>query len=479
MTSSKTRLCKGTPSFAAGTALAVFFWLASAGASPAQTFTTLSSFDGTNGNLPYQESLVQGRDGNYYGTARAGGANGMGSVFKVTPKGKLTVLYSFCSQTNCSDGSGPVAGLALSVDGNFYGTTYAGGAKSKGTVFKITPTGKVTILHSFRGTDGAQSWAGLIQATDGSFYGTTYAGGAHKLGTVFKITPTGTLATLYSFCSLSNCADGSRPIGRLIQATDGNFYGTASAGGTSSNCGRDHCGTVFRITRAGKLTTLHSFDLLDDGAQPWAGLIQALDGNFYGTTSGGGSLGAGTVFTITAAGSVSVLYNFGGTDQPAVGFVQGTDRKFYGATWWGGSHQDGTLFSLTSGGKLTTLHTFDGTDGYAPWGGAFQATNGMFYGTTEQGGAYNDGTVFRLSVDLRPFVAFVRNSGKIGTKTEILGQGFTGTTSVSFNGTAASFSVKSDTYLTAKVPQGATTGFVTVTTPGGTLQSNVVFRVTK
>ena len=460
----------------AGVAVFMLF-TATAVAAPAQTFKTLASFDGTNGSDPYIGSLVQGKDGNYYGTTTTGGAYGMGTVFRVTPEGTVTVLYSFCSQSNCSDGSDPYAGLVLSVDGNFYGTTYAGGIKGKGTVFKITPAGKMTILHSFRGTDGAQSWDGLIQATDGSFYGTTYAGGANKFGTIFKITPTGALSTVYNFCSRSKCTDGSWPVGRLLQATDGNFYGTTSAGGTSSNCGHSGCGTVFKITQGGQLTTLHSFDR-DDGEQPWAGLIQAVDGNFYGTTNFG-DIESGTVFKMTANGSVKVLYSFSGTDNPAVGFVQGTDRKFYGATWWGGTRQYGTLFNITSGGQLKTLHTFEGPDGAAPWGAVFQSTNGMFYGTTEQGGTFNDGTFFRLSMGLAPFVAFVRGSGKVGATVEILGQGFTGTSSVAFNGSAGSFVVHSDTYLTATVPQGATTGFVTVATPGGTLQSNVVFRVTK
>ncbi len=223
----------------------------------------------------------------------------------------LTTLHAFAGYPN--DGSAPSAGLVQATDGNFYGTTYAGGTSGNcqggcGTVFRITPGGTLTTLHSFDCYDGASPTAALVQGTDGNFYGTTYGGGANQYyGTVFKITPSGTLTSLYSFCAQANCTDGSMPYAGLVQGTDGNFYGTTLEGGANSGCslGSGTCGTVFKITPGGTLTTLHSFCAQSgcaDGGNPYAGLVQASDGNFYGTTFERGANGYGTVFKITPSG---------------------------------------------------------------------------------------------------------------------------------------------------------------------------------
>ncbi len=214
----------------------------------------------------------------------------------------MTTLYSFGG----SDGSGPWAGLIQATDGNFYGTTTQGGAYGDGTVFKITPSGALTTLHSFAGSDGSSPYAGLIQGTDGNFYGTTYYGGAATwcygyagCGTIFRITPSGTLTTLHSF----DGGDGAWPQAGLLQANDGNFYGTALTGGATTFCyGYPGCGTIFKITPSGTLTTLYSFQG-SEGAIPIGGLIQASDGKFYGTTEGGGDTvdcqgGCGTIFRL-------------------------------------------------------------------------------------------------------------------------------------------------------------------------------------
>jgi uncharacterized repeat protein (TIGR03803 family) len=229
---------------------------AAAIASPAQGFTTLHSFDSTDGANP-EAGLIQATDGNFYGTTSGGWpySNG-GTIFKITSGGTLTTLYSFCAQTGCADGNYPEGGLIQATDGNFYGTTFAGGAYGKGTVFEVAPTGALTTLHRFRGTDGAHPWAGLIQANDGNFYGTTYAGGGGK-GTVFEITPAGTLTRLYSFCSQANCTDGAPEAG-LVQATDGNFYGTTYFGGVYND------GTVFTF---GPATVKLSLTKLNFGNQ--------------------------------------------------------------------------------------------------------------------------------------------------------------------------------------------------------------------
>jgi len=374
-------------------------------ASPAQTFTTLASFHGPDGATPRYGSLVQGTDGNFYGTTRGGGAHSRGTVFKMTPSGTLSTLYSFCPQQGCSDGSDPDAGLALGSDGNFYGVTTAGGNSGDGTVFKITPTGVFTSLHSFTGSDGAEPVGTLLLASDGNFYGTTNAEGEKGNGTVFKITSNGTFTTIYNFCSLSLCADGSGPFSGLVQGTDGNFYGTTSGGGTGFLYG-----TVFKITPNGTLTTLHSFTG-SDGSAPYGNLVRASDGNFYGTTSSGGggqkcSFGCGTIFKITPSGAFTSLHSFNFTDGSYIiaGLTQGRDGNLYGVAGYGGSTQNcgngcGTIFSITPGGTLTTLHNFAGfpTEGSLPVGPLLQAGDGTFYGATEAGGSVGDGSVFSYS----------------------------------------------------------------------------------
>ena len=311
-------------------------------ASPPLTLTTLHSFDFTDGESP--SALVQGTDGNFYGTTYYGGSNtscsnlGCGTVFKITPAGTLKTLYNFCAQTGCTDGSVPV-GLVLASNGNLYGTTQYNGANGYGTVFEITEAGKLTTLHSFDWTDGAEPNAGLVQAANGSFYGTTFYGGANGYGTVFEITA-GKLTTLYSFCAQANCADGEYPKADLVQAVDGNFYGTTYGGGANGY------GTFFKMSPTGKLTTLYSFcsqTSCTDGANPLAGLVQAANQNFYGTIYGGGAHGVGTVFKITRGGALTTLYSFCSQSNcvdganPAAGLVLATNGKFYGTTGVGGA----------------------------------------------------------------------------------------------------------------------------------------------
>ena len=341
-----------------------------------------------------------------------------------------------------------MGGLVLGADGNFYGATegYGGNGNTRingGTVFKVTPTGTLTTLYTFCTQtgcpDGGYPYAPLIQGTDGNFYGTTQSGGANGDGTAFKITPSGTLTTLYSFCSVQTgstvvCEDGYYPIAGLVQASDGNIYGATDLGGANCNPGGG-CGTFFKIAPSGTLTTLYSFNDTDEGG-PQAALIQATDGNLYGTTEEGGSNPAGY----------------------------------------------GTIFEITTGATLTTLHSFQGSDGaYPEFAGLVQHTDGNFYGTAIVGGSNTGcscGTVFSLSVGLGPFVETVPTSGSAGTAVMILGTDLTGATSVSFNGTAATFTVASATLITTTVPSGATTGPVTVVTPSsGTLTSNLPFTI--
>jgi uncharacterized repeat protein (TIGR03803 family) len=424
----KTRkLCGRKRSFSKMACIVFVFCAATVIASPAQSFHTLVNFDGTNGASPDLMSLVQGTDGRFYGTTIYGGANGVGTVFKMTAGGVLTTL------------------------------------------------------HSFDGTDGNYPNGTLVQATDGDFYGTTSYGGdsnscASGCGTVFKMTAGGVLTTLHSFDS----TDGRYPNGGLVQGGDGNFYGTTFNEGSHNDCAGGRCGTVFKITPNGTLTTLHDF-VGSDGENPEAGLVQGSDGNFYGTTYGGGTYKFlyGTVFKITAGGTLTTLHSFVGTDgeNPKAGLVQGSDGNFYGTTSYGGRHGGGAVFKMTADGALTTLHSFDGSDGDTPFGGLVQATNGLFYGTTSSGGARHDGTVFSVSVGLASFVETQPTSGKVGAAVKILGTNLTGATSVSFHGTEAKFKVVSKSEITTEIPTGATTGKVKVKTPDGTLVSNVIFRV--
>lgn len=451
--------------------------------SNAQTFTTLVTFDGTDGATPLFGPLVQGANGNFYGTTYGG------TIFEITSAGQVTTLYTFCSQAGCTDGEQPYAGLVLATNGNFYGTTSHGGAYGGGTVFELTPSGQLTTLYSFCAqalcADGGDSEAGLVQATNGNFYGTTFGGGSGDLGTVFEITASGKLTTLHDF----NGTDGYGPRAGLVQAANGNFYGTTLFGGTGGK------GTLFEITAAGKLTTLHNFaGPPTDGSTPYAGsLVQAKDGNLYGTTASGGAGGnggSGTIFKITPAGALTVLYSFciqvncADGAGPEGGLVQAINGNFLGTTSGGGADTCGTLFELNAEDQLTTLHSFDWTDGCQPATGLLSATNGNFYGTTSESasssacGTLGCGTVFSLGIGLGRFVETKPTSGRVGASVVILGNGLTGTTTVSFNGSAAAFTVVSSTEITATVPAGATSGTVVVTTPKKTLKSNVKFHVT-
>jgi uncharacterized repeat protein (TIGR03803 family) len=384
-------------------------WLLCVGAisAPAQTFQTIANFGFETGAFPQYMFLIQGSDGSFYGTTTYGGATGVdaGAAFAVTGQGSLTDLYGFCAFGGCTDGSEPYGGL-VQADGTLYGTTLQGGANGTGTVFELTTGGTESVLYSFCSqtncTDGDDPYAPLLQAADKNFYGTTLDGGTKGYGTVFAITSAGTLTTLHSF----RYSDGASPVAGLIQAKNGNFYGTALYGGAHG------AGTVFEISAAGKLKTLHSFGAAGDGANPYATLVQTTDGTFYGTTYSGGAHGQGTVFAITAAGKLTTLYSFCSEKKcsdgaaPYAGVIQATDGNFYGTTSQGGASNRGTVFALTAAGKLTSLHSFcskkNCIDGADPSGGLIQATNGIFYGTTTEGGANQDGTVFSLSVGLGP-----------------------------------------------------------------------------
>jgi len=450
-------------------AYAVFlFCAATAIISSAQTFTTLANFDYPNGVRPDFMSLVQGPDGNFYGTTPLGGAYGSyGTIFGITPEGTMTTLHSF----DGTDGSGATSGLVLATDANFYGTTAQGGvAGYAGTVFKITLDGTLTTLHNFCAepdcSDGEQPDAALVQGSNGDFYGTTQTGGAYDTGSVFRITAKGKLTTLHSFCAEPDC---TQPTAALIQATNDSFYGTTG-------------GTVFRITAGGVLTTLYTFD--DNEGTDFAGVVQATDGNFFGTTYMGGTYNDGTVYKITPNGVFTTLHTFAGTDgnSPQASLVQATDGNLYGTTFLGGAKNSGTIFKISLDGALTTLYNFcsqpDCTDGSGPTGTLLEATNGKLYGTTQLGGADGGGTVFSLAVGLSPFVETQTTTGKEGAQIGILGRGFSSSSVVKFGGTrATTIALTGSTFISATVPAQALTGPVTVTTGTTTLTTPQTFKV--
>jgi uncharacterized repeat protein (TIGR03803 family) len=281
-----------------------------------------------------------------------------------------------------------------------------------------------------------------------------------------------TFSTVYNF----DQTHGQSVIGALIQGSDDNLYGTAEFGGASN------CGAIFKLTTVGTILWFYSFPCGAGGAYPTAGVFQASDGNFYGTTdAGGNSLGFGTIFKLTQNDNVSTLYAFknepdGG--NPIGGLTEGTDGNLYGTTIGGGQFRQGTIFQVTTGGTHNVLYSFSLKPGEQPLATVTQHTNGKFYGTTQVGGKSNSGTIYSLDMGLAPFITFVRPKGAIGGTAQILGQGLTGATGVTFNGFAAtSFKVVNDTYMTAVVPSGATTGPVVVSTPSGTITSNVSFRI--
>lgn len=361
----------------------------------AGTESVLHSFGGANDGASPGGSLIQGTDGNLYGMTLNGGANGKGTVFKITPAGVETVLYSFGASG--TDAANPYGSLIQASDGNLYGLTSGGGTNGVGTVFKITTAGVETVLHSFGASgDGATPDGELLQASDGNFYGTTESGGT-GYGTVFKITAAGVETVLHSFGSGT---DGVNPYGSLIQASDGNLYGTTELGGANGG------GIVFKMTTAGtSYAALHSFGSGSDGSQPYGSLIQASDGNLYGTTASGGSNSLGTVFKITTTGTEAIVYSFGasGTDgtNPYGNLIQATDGNLYGLTQGGGAHAVGTVFEITSGTTPaeTVVYSFGSAanDGAAPKRSLIQASNGALYGMTTQGGANNLGVVFEIN----------------------------------------------------------------------------------
>jgi|SRR5579872_1600754 len=460
----------------------------------AQTFTTIHNFAGTDGQSPTW--LIQGPDGNLYGSSVQGGSEGQGVVFKMTPTGAIETIYNFCQLTNCTDGAEPFAAPILGPDGNLYGTTNLGGASStcvgcgSGTVYQLTFSGTLTTLHSFDSGDGAQPQGGLTLGDDGNYYGTTLNGGTRGWGTLYRISPGGSFTALHNF--ERNVHDGGNPYTAPIQASDGNFYGVTYDGGPTDG------GDVYRFTLSGAFQNIYNFCSVTncgDGYYPLGALAEGPDGQLYGTTSHGVSTaclgGCGTIFEITHTGTLTTLHAFSSSDgaTPISQLVFASNGVFYGTTTYGGGGTScgssvgcGTFYSLTPAGTFTSLYAFclesGCPDGAEPANGPLlQDTSGVLYATTPLGGGSNDGTAFSWSDHLPPFIVASPSFGSVGSTISILGNHLGSVTSVTFNGTSASFTIVSPTEITATVPAGATSGRVRVAAPAGTLTTNTMFRV--
>jgi uncharacterized repeat protein (TIGR03803 family) len=369
----------------------------------AQTLSVLYAFTGgANGSMP-SDGVIRDSAGNIYGTTLTGGNHNYGTVFKLTPAGVQTVLYSF---TGGTDGAYPAGSLIRDAAGNLYGATGTGGILSCnsgtgcGTIFKIDSRGTETVLFSFTGGNGGQfPMGGLVRDSAGNFYGTTDSGGTSNAGTVFRLDKNNNLTVLYSFTGVTFGPDGGYPNGALVRDSSGNLYGTTYSGGTYNG------GTVFKVDSSGNETILHSFSGTDDGAYPSAGVIRDGAGNLYGATRIFGASNAGTVFEVSAAGQTTVLYAFtGGSigsndgNGPDGGLVRDGVGNLYGLTVAGGEFGWGVIYRIDPTGKETTLHSFrGGRDGKIPTGSLTRDSKGRLYGVANQGGSGGQGNVFRLT----------------------------------------------------------------------------------
>jgi uncharacterized repeat protein (TIGR03803 family) len=391
---------------------------------PVQSYAVLHSFlDGSVAKDGIQpgSGLVQGSNGNFYGVTSFGGSGanisgyaqpGSGTIFKLSPEGTYSVLHNFCDRTVPNDGALPASALIEGTDGNYYGVTENGGLYGDGTVFKMTAQGVVTILHSFGGvSDGTLPGASLIQASDGNFYGSTVYGGSSTSsysGTLFRISSTGSYSILHNFRDGTVTNDGEEPSAALLQASDGNLYGTTDSGGSAG------FGTLYQVTLQGSYTLLRSFGDGTYGSDPEepSALAQGADGNFYATAAQSTSATSEVAFKMTLQGAPTILHVFGdGTvandgassgQLPTAGLIQGGDGNFYGTTVWGGaSYTDGVAFKMTPTGSVNILHAFNvgsvPNDGIQPYNPLCQGFDGNLYGTTSYGGGIaNDGTLFQI-----------------------------------------------------------------------------------
>ena len=452
-------------------------------AADAQTYTVLHTYSinsGSYSGILAPQIMSQGRDANLYTSINNNGTHNQGTVYNLTTSGTLNTIYTFCSLTSCADGGGPLGGVTLGFDGNFYGTTQGGGSHGAGTVFKVTPTGTLTTLWNFaNGTDDSVPVYTTSLGQNGNMYGVSWGQYNGQYGAIFKVSTAGVFTALRDF-TYANGANPNLP----TQGTDGNFYGTAQLGGDPT-C---KCGVVYKATAAGVITVLHAFKgYPTDGNRPIGVLVQGPDGNFYGTTYKGGTTNNnGSVFKISPTGVYKLLYSFNFSSSyldaqlPEAGLTLGTDGNFYGVAAAGGTKNAGAIFKITPAGSESVLYSFCSiscSNGFSPATPLVLHTDGKFYGNTS-GNSLGGSVFYSFAVGFKPLVNLVTWTAKVGKTVEILGQGFSGTKQVLFGSTPATFQNVSDTYMTATVPAGATTASVTVNTFTTSFKSNRTFLVT-
>ncbi len=355
---------------------------------PDLSFKVLYSFGAIpDGASPFGPLLLS--NATLYGTTQHGGANNSGSVYKISTSGKESVVYSFAGPP--SDGRYPMAGLAVK-SGEFYGTTSNGGTNDYGTVFKVSASGVEHVLYSFKSNPDGENPPGGLVALNGAFYGTTQFGGATSIGTVFKVSASGAEKVVYSFNVNQTPLDGVYPVGDLV-LVNGTFYGTTLNGGSSNH------GTVFKVSPSGTEHVLHSFKGKPDGSTPYAGLID-VNGTLYGTTQYGGSSDKGTVFKVSTSGAEHVIYSFKGSPDGSTPYARliSLNGTLYGSTQYGGATGNGAIFKVSTAGAEHVLYSFAGppADGKYPVAG-MTVVSGALYGTTGQGGTNGDGIVFKLT----------------------------------------------------------------------------------
>ena len=360
----------------------------------AQSFKVLYNFDGaSHGGDPYA-SLARDAAGNLYSTVDYGGGTSYaGGVFKVAPDGTETMLYNF---TGGADGAYPFSSVVRDSKGNLYGTTSQGGSDNAGVVFKVDPSGTETVLHNFAGgADGVIPTGGLVRDKAGNLYGTTSQGGTSNDGIVFKISPSGKETILHTFTG--SATDGKYPTyTTLLMDAQGNFYGVTEEGGSADG------GILYKLSKTGKLTILHSFKGgTTDGCNVLGTPFMDAAGNFYGTTSSCGTHTLGTVWEVKKNGQERLLHSFaGGTadgEYPLAGVVKDATGDLYGNTETGGASDVGTVYRISNTGKFTLLHSFDGTDGKYPYGSFAQNSKGTIFGSTQNGGTIGYGTVWKIT----------------------------------------------------------------------------------
>jgi uncharacterized repeat protein (TIGR03803 family) len=442
----------------------------------AQTPTTLYNFrDVPTDACEPENNIVQGRDGNMYGTGLYCGTNNTGAVYKISPTGTESVLYNFPSNWSFC-----FSGLTLGSDGNFYGTCFST-PTGNGSIFKLTPAGVFTDVHDFNGVNGdTEPIYAPIQAADGNYYGTTgyYP---YSCGNVYKLTAAGVYTNLHTFTS-SDCG----PASSLIQASDGNLYGTLYA------CSNGILGCVYKISTAGIFTEVYDFSS-SSGYNPCTGVIQGKNGKLYGATNTGAANNFGAIYALTTTGVFTDLHDFVQTTDAScvdnagrtnVNLLQVTDGSFYGVNGSYGPTGEGSIYKLTPANVFTAFlfPTNPPVDGAAPLATMIQHTNGLAYGTTPVGGqgATTVGTFFSVATGDAPFVNLepTQKSEVVGARVGMFGQGFSSASVVKFGGVASTSVTRSGTtYLTAVVPVGAHTGAVTVTTGSTTLTSPQTFKV--